>query len=1085
MSENRGYFEAEERIFKALKGKDDNLSLNSLALTEVPDSLGSLIQLESLSLNFNQLREFPNCLKSLTKLKHLEISYNSIIKIPEWIGELNSLNQLILNDNAISLVPDSIADLKQLYVLDLRENQIVYLTASIRKLRNLSWLDLSRNLIRKLPNWIGELTSLKTLRLNTNPFDYIPDSIRSLSSLEYIIFGGPFDEIPNSVTELKSLQHLNFIDCNISEFPSSILNLKNLESLSLYNNQLTRIPKLLSQLVSLKTLHLGSNKLTHLPDSLGRLSNLQSLNLRDNKLTDLPTSITRLSNLNELFLHENPLNPELNVAFEQGLDSVKTYLREKAKGKITLNEAKLILIGEGEVGKTSLLSALRGDPWIENRPSTHGVEVDIKPIKIQERNEEIQLNCWDFGGQNIYRHTHQLFFTAPAIYLAVWAPRRGAEQSLLREWIKMVKHRAYVEESPENRPRIIVVATHGGPKDRLDHIDQQAFKDEFGDMIIGFHHVDSKPNIDGVCFQLSELISIISREASFIPTVWRTVPISWKNVLDSIRKKSVEHPYISYSDYEKICIKEGISSDLASTYAILLNELGHVIYYPQDQILKNLMILKPEYLSKAIGFVLEDRKTKDAHGLIEHSRLTEIWNNPERKNRDRYPTALHPILLRLMDRFDLTYKVTIPGGPETSLMAQLVPNRRPEGWNKDWIFRDGDTEKTQVIRVLDAETGRTTDAEGLMYRLIVRLHRFSLGQKDYHLSQHWKTGMILDDRYNGRGFIEDVEGDLRITVRGAYPELFLHQLCTEIQWLVENFWKGLDARVYIPCPKDGCKGLLDFEEILEYKQQGIPKIRCAVCKTFLSIDELISTRKTIPEFDVALHTITHRLDEIKAGQEKGFEVVETNFKSLLSQVDEQFTALMTTLTDPAKDGPRLFSFEPMTYPWFNPKKWTNKKFKLVLWCEHCKLPLTAINENGDRNGVYELELTNEWLQKAAPFIKVVSKTLSLALPLVVSGVKLETTDQVYKGIQKQLEFTAKTAEALIKSGKEVGEWMIGNDSLTMKKNKEAVKEQGSALRELHAVLKEVDPNNRFGGLVRVQNKKREFLWVHESFVQEY
>ena len=41
------------------------------------------------------------------------------------------------------------------------------------------------------------------------------------------------------------------------------------------------------------------------------------------------------------------------------------------------------------------------------------------------------------------------------------------------------------------------------------------------------------------------------------------------------------------------------------------------------------------------------------------------------------------------------------------------------------------------------------------------------------------------------------------------------------------------------------------------------------------------------------------------------------------------------------------------------------------------------------------------------------------------------------------------------------------------------------LRELHSLLKAKDPANSFGGLVRVQNKRREFLWVHEQFVSEY
>jgi len=39
------------------------------------------------------------------------------------------------------------------------------------------------------------------------------------------------------------------------------------------------------------------------------------------------------------------------------------------------------------------------------------------------------------------------------------------------------------------------------------------------------------------------------------------------------------------------------------------------------------------------------------------------------------------------------------------------------------------------------------------------------------------------------------------------------------------------------------------------------------------------------------------------------------------------------------------------------------------------------------------------------------------------------------------------------------------------------------LRELHALLKAKDPG--LGGLVRVLNKRQEFLWVHEKFVGEY
>jgi hypothetical protein len=57
-----------------------------------------------------------------------------------------------------------------------------------------------------------------------------------------------------------------------------------------------------------------------------------------NEITDLPTSLLRLRHLEKLDLEGNPLNPELAKAYEQGLEAVKAYLRNKVhqdEGKST------------------------------------------------------------------------------------------------------------------------------------------------------------------------------------------------------------------------------------------------------------------------------------------------------------------------------------------------------------------------------------------------------------------------------------------------------------------------------------------------------------------------------------------------------------------------------------------------------------------------------------------------------------------------------------------------------------------------------------------------------------------------------
>jgi internalin A len=164
-----------------------------------------------------------------------------------------------------------------------------------------------------------------------------------------------------------------------------------------------------------------------------------------------------------------------------------------------------------------------------------------------------------------------MFFTSPAIYLTVWNPRRGSEQCRVDEWLKMLKHRAFDEKRPDEKPHILIVATHGGPKERLDYIDEQALREEFGDLIACFYHVDSK-----IEYGLNELKQAIAQTAANIPQVGRSVPASWKRVLDAIRQRSETAAWITYEQFQTLCAEQSVDIALAKTYAAILNELGHL-----------------------------------------------------------------------------------------------------------------------------------------------------------------------------------------------------------------------------------------------------------------------------------------------------------------------------------------------------------------------------------------------------------------------------------------------------------------------------------------------------------------------------
>jgi hypothetical protein len=326
-------------------------------------------------------------------------------------------------------------------------------------------------------------------------------------------------------------------------------------------------------------------------------------------------------------------------------------------------------------------------------------------------------------------------------------------------------------------------------------------------------------------------------------------------------------------------------------------------------------------------------------------------------------------------------------------------------------------------------------------------------------------------------------------VRAVYPSGFLGYLCGDVQSLVKSFWKGVDPRIFLPCPTQSCKGLLERDELQESKAEGISKVRCAVCRKFHEIDDLMASTTAKPSWQEAVTQLNHGQQQILNAVNTNYDTLSVQLRTLMSQADEQYRALLTTLTDPAKDGPRLFSLEPRETGFLDKPDLVTQKFRLTLWCEHRRVPLPVLNGKDDTSGVYDIELTREWVKRASPILRIISVTLKLALPIAIPGTQLVTDDIEYKAISEQLDFGIKSADSFLQGSGKIGDWLVDSDSTefdqTAENDRSAIHAQGSVLRELHALLKAQDPANGFGGLERVQNKRSEFLWVHPNYVSDY
>lgn len=1078
MSADAAYRQAEELIEDARQTRAKRLILSGdmlvgeiqtvpvAKLRTLPEQLFELKQLEELVILNNQLTTLPEQIGELTQLRRLMVYGQQLTELPEAIGELTKLRALSVGQNRIRILPGRLFELTELRELNLFGNELTALPESIGELAQLEALYLAKNLLRSIPMRLFELKRLKTLSLSDNLQKGLPRRINNLASLEALTIDG----------------------LNLTTLSDELFDLRELTSLSLGNNCLRSLPAKVSSFTRLRTLNLQQNQLTSLPAEVGELQHLQDLHLDD-----------------------NPLHPELAAAYEDSTEAVLRYLRAKRGESVELCEAKLILVGEGEVGKSCLLDALRGESFRKHE-STEGIQVESFEVAAPSGDGPITLNGWDFGGQKVYRPTHQLFFSSPAVYLVVWKPREGSQAGQVKEWIKLVLRR-------EPEAKLLIVATHGGPDGVQPDLDGHSLRQEFGEeSILGFFHVDSMPDgfdsndeatWNGPRAGVEALRDAIAEIAAELPEVRRTTPRTWHDAWD--RLVATQQSWMTYADFAACCTHNGagMPADEVPLFAQISHRLGRLIHYHNDPVLHDFVILRPDWLARAIGFILADKQTRERNGLVDSQRLCELWNDPKRDDKDRYPAELHEAFLRLMARFDLSYEVEYPqpDAPRTMLIGPLVNDVPPE-FSEDWDAtpNDGDLERVQVCRIVDGR-GDTAEAEGLFFQLIVRLHKFSLGREDYDESVHWKRGLLVDDVYNGRALLEHIGNDVRITVRAAYPECFLAMLTSEVRYLVNSFWEGLRCNVMVPCIepcglREPGRGLFDYSKLVASRRRKQAEFPCPApgCEAWQEIDGILRTSTgQAPSEQLGQEAVGDllremqglRADIVRLGRRgrNQFLALARGQQRILSQADEHFTQLLNSVVDEAKDGPRLFSLEAVKPGFLSRPNWIGGEFRLTLWCEHARVPLPLLYGGKSKRGVYKLTLNRAWLRSAAPYLKALSTTLRLVLPAASALTELMLDDDAFKAIDEQLKFGDALATSLVEGGGLLAEEDLGSRLLHERDDdliaRRATRGEGSELRYLQALLKEKDPASSFGGLVRVQNRRGQYLWVHPQFKEEY
>jgi internalin A len=522
--------------------------------------------------------------------------------------------------------------------------------------------------LERIKNWekrFGQKT--KTLKLYGLGLISFPESIRDLHDIENIDFGrNHIDILPEWIGELKGLKGINLEDNRLKKLPKQMENLRELRVIWLSNNNLEAIPKCFLDLP------------------------IREIRLEGNPDLELPKSLL-----------SRPVAEILRYYFESRLLDGQPLL-----------ELKMLLVGRGKAGKTTLVKRLADEKPDENESETHSIA--IRELIIECPKGNVRTRAWDFGGQEILHSTHQFFLTERSLYILVLEPRTGLAQRDAEYWLKLI------ETQGSGSPVIVALNWSHNKNWRVDEV---KLRRKFP-FIVDFISTDALFG-DGITELRQTIVKTVEEK---IPDVWLPFPRHWRIIKDAVA--SMHCNFLTYRQYTNHCNKHGESRPSAQAdLAGILHALGLALYFGKDPRLHDTRVLNPGWVTGGVYAVIRSQYVEERDGQLSLADMPCVLAEAEEqkviKSSD-YPPKTHRFILELMRAFQLCYASEEENSkPTRYLVPELLPEFEPEmsePWNKASV------RLRYRYNVLPP---------GLLSRFIVQTHALSEG------APHWRYGVVL------------------------------------------------------------------------------------------------------------------------------------------------------------------------------------------------------------------------------------------------------------------------------------------------------------------------------------------------------
>lgn len=692
------------------------------------DNITKLYKLETLSLNCSKIRELPEIISKIKSLKVLSVTNTDIQEFADFLKHLVNLRYLNLIGTKINFIPTIIGKLKNITHLYLGGTNILTLPVELEALTKMKALVLTNTQLESLPDWICSYKNLKELYTGRNKkLQRLPKNIGDLVNLEVLYLNETgLSELPESFGNLQKLKELSLTNTNIRKFPVLKM-MNNLSRCDLSNMILERIPK-----------ELIGPKIEILPNF-----SVEGLHIDNTKLLCQPIS---------LFSHEK--------------EFIYAYYEEE---KIHLNETKVVFLGDGEAGKSHIIERILTDNQLLaefKEESTPGISISQKLCVIDKEN--IRLQIWDFGGQEIMHSMHRFFLTERTLYVIVINARDNTQDERAEYWLNNVKN--FANGCP------VIIVLNKMDQNPAASINERLLRSDYPQIVQILKMSALKDTSEDFGKLMKNIVESVKKFDSYA----MDFPVSWNKIKTTL--EDMDSNYIMDREYRKICKQNSVEDEQIQNWLLdWFHDLGISFnYYKKDRLLGGYMVLKPTWITNAIYIILFNGNKYARNGLIEINDIITLLKNPPKSVESiNYDIEEVPYILGVMRRFEISYSIDKDN--------EFIPMMCDKNQHEDAeIFMNSDCmEYYMEYEYLP---------NNVLHKLMIKM------QNDFDKNKIWLTGMILHSR----------QDNISALVR-------MHDKRIEI------FIKSLNSRIYSPKEylSEIRQNLLNINKELNLKAKGI------------------------------------------------------------------------------------------------------------------------------------------------------------------------------------------------------------------------------------------------------------------------